>query len=104
MLPPGPHMVSYNAASRTGDFAPTVSFFTHLETSQVLTRRWDAEQELLIDVPSDEVYSVHSQIVDPFYLPHGQEHSLRGCSCADFEHADLMSISAWLNVQTQCGF
>ena len=56
MLPPGPHMVSYNTASRTGEFAPTVSFFTYLEQSQVLVRRWDAEQELLTDLQPDEVF------------------------------------------------
>ena len=56
MLPPGPHMVSYNSASRTGEFAPTISFFTFLEQSQVLVRRWDAEQELLTDLQPDEVF------------------------------------------------
>ena len=55
MLPPGPHMVSYNAASRTGDFAPTSSFFIHLAPSQVYVRKWSIEQELLFEVPADEV-------------------------------------------------
>ena len=55
MLPPGPHMVSYNAASRTGDFAPTTSFFVHLAPSQVYIRKWDAEQELLLNIPPDQV-------------------------------------------------
>ena len=55
MLPPGPHLVSYNAASRTGDFAPTISFFTHLKMREVLIRRWDAEQELLLELHPDEV-------------------------------------------------
>ncbi len=55
MLPPGTHMVSYNAASRTGDFAPTSSFFAYLAPSQVYVRRWSIEQELLFEVPSDEV-------------------------------------------------
>ena len=55
MLPPGTHLVSYNAASRTGDFAPTTSFFVHLAPSQVFIRRWNVEQELLLDVPPDEV-------------------------------------------------
>lgn len=55
MLPPGTHLVSYNAASRTEDFAPTTSFFVHLAPSQVFIRRWNVEQELLLDVPPDEV-------------------------------------------------
>ena len=55
MLPPGTHMVSYNAASRTGDFAPTSSFFVHLAPSQVYVRKWSIEQELLFEVPADEV-------------------------------------------------
>lgn len=54
MLPPGTHMVSYNAASRTGDFAPTSSFFVHLAPSQVYVRRWSTEQELLFELPADE--------------------------------------------------
>ncbi len=58
MLPPGTHMVSYNAASRTGDFAPTSSFFVHLAPSQVYVRRWSNEQELLFEVPADEVMLV----------------------------------------------
>lgn len=61
MVPPGPHLVSYNAASRTGDFAPTVCFFPYLATSQVLIRRWDAKQELLIELQPDEVLlSMHT--------------------------------------------
>ena len=55
MLPPGTHMVSYNAASRTGDFAPTSSFFVHLAPSQVYVRKWSTEQELLFELPADEV-------------------------------------------------
>lgn len=55
MLPPGTHMVSYNAASRTGDFSPTTSFFVHLTAGEVYIRRWNHEQELLEDVSADEV-------------------------------------------------
>ena len=55
MLPPGTHMVSYNAASPTGDFSPTTSFFVHLSSSQVYIRLWNSEQELLLDIPADEV-------------------------------------------------
>ena len=60
MLPPGPHMVSYNAtgAGGGGDFAPTVSFFAHLAAQQVVVRRWDAAEELLLPLQdSDEVHT-----------------------------------------------
>ena len=63
MLPPGPHMVSYNAAGAGGgggDFAPTVSFFAHLAAQQVLVRRWDAAEELLLPMQdSEEVSEAH---------------------------------------------
>ena len=56
MLPPGPHLVAYNASSSGGDFAPTVSFFAHLAPRQVLVRRWHAGDELLLPLPdADEV-------------------------------------------------
>ncbi|KAL3161609.1 hypothetical protein ABBQ32_010467 [Trebouxia sp. C0010 RCD-2024] len=54
MLPPGTHLVSYNAASRTGDFSPTTSFFVHLAPGEVYIRRWNHEQELLEDISADE--------------------------------------------------
>ena len=62
MLPPGAHMVSYNAASRTGDFAPTTSFFVHLGPSQVYVRKWNAQQELLLDIHPDEVLTSWSSL------------------------------------------
>ena len=61
MLPPGTHMVSYNAASRTGEFAPATSFFVHLGLSEVYVRKWSVEQELLLDVEPDEVELLHQQ-------------------------------------------
>ena len=57
MLPPGTHMVSYNAASCTGDFSPTTSFFVHLTVGEVYIRRWNYEEELLVDMPVDEVHT-----------------------------------------------
>ena len=35
MVPPGPHYLSYNAASRAGEFAPTVAVLAHLAGRQV---------------------------------------------------------------------
>ena len=55
MLPPGSHMVSYNAASTGGaELAPTTSFFVHLSPRAVLVRRWDARAELLAAVDDEE--------------------------------------------------
>ena len=59
MLPPGAHMVSYNAAGRgqqrQQELGPTTSFFLHLASGQVEVRRWDAQQELLVELEEDEV-------------------------------------------------
>ena len=56
MLPPGPHLVSYNAASSGGaELAPTTSFFVHAPARSVLVRRWDAGAELLAELEEEEV-------------------------------------------------
>ena len=57
MLPPGPHLVSYNSSSGNGsDFAPTIAFYAHLAPRQVLVRRWDAAEEMLLPLQDpDEV-------------------------------------------------
>ena len=58
MLPPGPHLVSYNAASGGGaELAPTTSFFVHAPARSVIVRRWDAGAELLAELEEDEVPS-----------------------------------------------
>ncbi|KAK9826103.1 hypothetical protein WJX81_003949 [Elliptochloris bilobata] len=55
MLPPGPHMISYNAASSGGaELAPTTSFFVHAPARSVLVRRWDARAELLAELEKEE--------------------------------------------------
>jgi AAR2 protein len=53
MVPPGPHFLSYNAASRSGDFAPTIAQLLHLAGRQVVVRRWSLQQEMLLPL-SDE--------------------------------------------------
>ena len=58
MLPPGPHLVSYNAASSGGaELAPTTSFFVHAPARSVAVRRWDAGAELLAELEEEEVTS-----------------------------------------------
>jgi len=54
MVPPGAHYLSYNAASRTGDFAPSVSVLCFLAGQQVLVRRWAAAQELLLPLEDED--------------------------------------------------
>ena len=58
MLPPGPHLVSYNSASSGGaELAPTTSFFVHVPARSVTVRRWDAGAELLAELDEEEVPS-----------------------------------------------
>ncbi|KAK9829455.1 hypothetical protein WJX72_005966 [[Myrmecia] bisecta] len=54
MLPPGAHLVSYNAASKQGEFAPTTSFFVVLRPQAVVVRRWNTESELLDPMPDED--------------------------------------------------
>lgn len=39
MVPPGTHLISYNAASGQGDFGATTSFFLPIKAGQA-SRRW----------------------------------------------------------------
>lgn len=65
MVPPGAHFVSSNAVSSRGiaaaagggsDVAPTASFFVELALRQVVIRRWDRQEELLLPLDDpDEV-------------------------------------------------
>ena len=70
MVPPGAHFVSSNAVSSGqsaaaagggSDVAPTASFFAELALRQVLVRRWDSQEELLLPLEDvDEVRQRHS--------------------------------------------
>ena len=71
MVPPGAHFVSSNAVSSntsasTGagsDVAPTASFFVDVALRQVIIRRWDRLEELLLQLDdSDEVTHRFPQI------------------------------------------
>lgn len=57
MVPPGPHFLSYNAASRSGEFAPTVAMLLHLAGGEVLVRRWSPQQELLLPLGDEDEVS-----------------------------------------------
>ncbi|WVZ83675.1 hypothetical protein U9M48_030800 [Paspalum notatum var. saurae] len=55
MVPPGPHFVYYCSSSRHGnEFAPTVGFFLTTHTSEVIVRKWDAQEERLIKLSEEE--------------------------------------------------
>lgn len=54
MVPPGPHFLSYNAASRSGELAPTVAILTYLAGRQVFVRRWSPLQELLLPLGDED--------------------------------------------------
>lgn len=54
MLPPGPHLVSYNASSGQGDFGPTTSFWLVLKAGQVAVQRWDAATEVLAPLADED--------------------------------------------------
>lgn len=54
MLPPGPHLVSYNASSGQGDFGPTTSFWVVLKAGQVAVQRWDAAAEVLAPLADED--------------------------------------------------
>ncbi|XP_062184689.1 uncharacterized protein LOC133888449 [Phragmites australis] len=55
MVPPGPHFVYYCSSSRHGnEFAPTVGFFLTTQPSEVIVRKWDAQDERLIKLSEEE--------------------------------------------------
>jgi hypothetical protein len=63
MVPPGAHYLTYNAASRSGEFAPTVAVLSWLASKEVFVRRWSPSQELLLPLEDeDEVTGFLSQI------------------------------------------
>ena len=70
MVPPGAHFVSSNAVSSRysaaaagggSDVAPTASFFVEVALREVVIRRWDRAEELLL--PLDDVDEVCRGVV-----------------------------------------
>ena len=70
MVPPGAHFVSSNAVSSqrsaaaaggSSDVAPTASFFVDVALREVVIRRWDRAEELLMPLEdADEVRQGYS--------------------------------------------
>ena len=54
MVPPGVHLVSYNAVGKHSECGPTTAFFVHVEARSVLVRRWDAGSELLVTLDDED--------------------------------------------------
>lgn len=83
MVPPGPHYLSYNAASRQGEFGPTVAFLAHLAGREVAVRRWSPEHELLLPLADED--EVRCRMLSVFFGCVPDLHSVRapahGCCC-----------------------
>ncbi|KAL1811567.1 hypothetical protein ACET3Z_021632 [Daucus carota] len=55
MIPPGPHLFYYAPSARDGaQFSPIVAFFFDATPSQVIVRRWNAEEECFIKLSEEE--------------------------------------------------
>uniref|UniRef100_A0A0D9W1Z8 AAR2 splicing factor homolog n=1 Tax=Leersia perrieri TaxID=77586 RepID=A0A0D9W1Z8_9ORYZ len=55
MVPPGPHFVYYCSPNRhANEFAPTVGFFLTTQPSEVIVRKWHAQEERLIKLSEEE--------------------------------------------------
>ncbi|KAJ9562097.1 hypothetical protein OSB04_007257, partial [Centaurea solstitialis] len=55
MIPPGPHFIYYSSSNRVGsEFSPMIGFFLDLNPSEVVTRKWDPQEERLVKVLEEE--------------------------------------------------
>ncbi|KAL5214528.1 hypothetical protein ABZP36_003680 [Zizania latifolia] len=55
MVPPGPHFLYYCSPNRHGnEFAPTVGFFLTTHPSEVIVRKWHAQEERLTKLSEEE--------------------------------------------------
>ncbi|GBF99801.1 hypothetical protein Rsub_12554 [Raphidocelis subcapitata] len=54
MVPPGVHMLSYQAADRAGAASPAVSTFLALGPREVVVRRWSPADEGLVPLPDED--------------------------------------------------
>ncbi|KAL3681239.1 hypothetical protein R1sor_024195 [Riccia sorocarpa] len=51
MILPGPHFVYYSSRSKHGgDSSPVTGFFIYANNSQVIVRRWDPQEERLVEL------------------------------------------------------
>lgn len=68
MVPPGPHVVSYNSHGSQGDFGPTTAFFIHPTGGQVLVWTWNPTLEMLeTEIDKDKI-AQYTKAVQSFQL------------------------------------
>uniref|UniRef100_A0A7N0ZQY8 AAR2 protein n=1 Tax=Kalanchoe fedtschenkoi TaxID=63787 RepID=A0A7N0ZQY8_KALFE len=54
-IPPGPHFVYYSSSNRSGsEFSPVVGFFIYTDSSDIIVRQWNAQEERLVRLLEDE--------------------------------------------------
>ncbi|KAL4439432.1 hypothetical protein ABPG77_008761 [Micractinium sp. CCAP 211/92] len=68
MLPPGTHLVSYNASSGRGDFGPATSFFLTVKAGEVIVRKWNGPNEVLEAVADEDERDRYTHAVKTFQL------------------------------------
>ena len=104
MIPPGVHFVSSNAVSRgttqgSSDVAPTVSNFVEVALRQVVIRRWNKEEELLLPLEDADEVRLHGR--DDTLQKHQPAHIL---STWEYQYGPVLRIS-WRfdSVGVACG-
>ncbi|GMH43240.1 hypothetical protein BSKO_11162 [Bryopsis sp. KO-2023] len=54
MVPPGVHFISSSSGDSQGGFAPVVGFFVHVRPGDIVVRRWNKEEEMLVGMEGGE--------------------------------------------------
>lgn len=62
MIPPGLHFVYYSCVSKQGSVGPRTGFFHHFVQKEVLVKRFDAQNEEIVDVQQEEVERFKSNL------------------------------------------
>eukprot|EP00877_Chromochloris_zofingiensis_P000739 jgi/Chrzof1/10666/Cz05g07160.t1 len=86
MLPPGVHLISYQAAGTPGQFAPAVSTFKYLNPKEVVVRMWDQGLEGLVELQDEEEVARYEAGVQRFDFDAG------------LAPYDLSRYSQWCNL------
>jgi A1 cistron-splicing factor AAR2 len=68
MVPPGPHVISYNSHGSQGDFGPTTAFFIHPTGGQVLVWTWNPTLEMLEPEIEEDKIDQYTKAVQSFQL------------------------------------
>ncbi|KAL4132009.1 hypothetical protein QTP88_009230 [Uroleucon formosanum] len=75
MIPPGIHFVYYSAADKYGNTAPRCGFFHNFKKGECLVKKWDNNNEILVDVPRLEIvqYKTNTLYFDDCLGPYPYE-------------------------------